>query len=309
MFPAHGAFALAMGITSGYPVGAKVASDLYLENLCTKTEAERLIAFTNSSGPLFIIGAVGTGMFFDSKVGLLLFLTHFLASITVGILFRFYKRNDTSSGIIPQVSIKSKTYETLTLKNLGKVMGDAIQKSIATLLLIAGYIVFFAVLSNILVNTGVASFFTTGIEEMLKLVHVSPDMSDGIFTGILEITNGINKISKLNGLKYSESLPIVALILGLGGFSVHMQVASIIADTKLSMKPYLAGKLLQGVFAAIYTYILMKFTNFFSLDIVESFNYSNSGIKIVSESSNLFVVILSLVAIAISIQIIRKMKI
>ena len=75
------------------------------------------------------------------------------------------------------------------------------------------------------------------------------------------------------------------------------------------MKPYLAGKLLQGVFAAIYTFILMKFTNFFSLDIVESFNYSNSGIKIVSESSNLFVVILSLVAIAISIQIIRKMKI
>lgn len=309
MFPVHGAFALAMGITSGYPVGAKVASDLYIKNLCTKTEAERLLAFTNSSGPLFIIGAVGTGMFFDSKVGLLLFLTHFLASISVGILFRFYKRNDTSSGIIPQVSIKSKTYEILTLKNLGKVMGDAIQKSIATLLLIAGYIVFFAVLSNILVNTGVASFFTTGIEEMLKLVHVSPDMSDGIFTGILEITNGINKISKLNGLKYSESLPIVALILGFGGFSVHMQVASIIADAKLSMKPYLAGKLLQGVFAAIYTFILMKFTNFFSLDIVESFNYSNNGIKIVSESSNLFVVILSLVTIAISIQIIRKMKI
>ena len=95
MFPVHGAFALAMGITSGYPVGAKVASDLYIKNLCTKTEAERLLAFTNSSGPLFIIGAVGTGMFFDSKVGLLLFLTHFLASISVGILFRFYKRRNS----------------------------------------------------------------------------------------------------------------------------------------------------------------------------------------------------------------------
>lgn len=56
--PGSGAFALAMGITSGYPVGAKVAKDLYKDNLCTKTEAERLIAFTNSSGPLFIIGAV-----------------------------------------------------------------------------------------------------------------------------------------------------------------------------------------------------------------------------------------------------------
>ena len=56
--PGAGAFALAMGITSGYPVGAKVAKDLYKDGLCTKTEAERLISFTNSSGPLFIIGAV-----------------------------------------------------------------------------------------------------------------------------------------------------------------------------------------------------------------------------------------------------------
>ena len=54
-----GAFALAMGITSGYPVGAKVASDLYKDKLCSKIEAERLIAFTNSSGPLFVIGAIG----------------------------------------------------------------------------------------------------------------------------------------------------------------------------------------------------------------------------------------------------------
>lgn len=57
--PGCGAFALAMGITSGYPVGAKVASDLYKDNQCSKVEAERLIAFTNSSGPLFIIGALG----------------------------------------------------------------------------------------------------------------------------------------------------------------------------------------------------------------------------------------------------------
>lgn len=307
--PGCGAFALAMGITSGYPVGAKVASDLYLENLCSKTEAERLIAFTNSSGPLFIIGAIGSGMFFDSKVGLLLFLTHFLSSITVGFLFRFYKRNNTSKDIIPQVSIKSKTSEALTFKNIGKAMGDAMSKSISTLLLIAGYIVFFAVLSNILEQTGISSFFVNWINEILKFMHIPKEMSNGIFTGILEITNGINKISTLKGIEYAKCLPVVAFILGFGGFSVHMQVASIIADAKLSMKPYLAGKFLQGIFASIYTYLLMKFTNFFSLDVVESFNYNTNGIKIVSESSNLLVVILTLVAIGISIQIIRKMKI
>ena len=135
-----------MGITSGYPVGAKVASDLYKDKLCTKEEAERLVAFTNSSGPLFIIGAIGIGMFNDEKIGLLLFLTHFIASLTVGILFRFYKKNSTKS-IITQVSINS---NSIKLSNLGSAMSEAIQKSISTLLLIGGYIVFFAVLSEIL---------------------------------------------------------------------------------------------------------------------------------------------------------------
>lgn len=81
--PGCGALALCMGMASGYPVGAKVASELYAHNECSKIEAERLIAFTNSSGPMFIIGAVGTGMFGDEKIGLLLLITHFLASITV----------------------------------------------------------------------------------------------------------------------------------------------------------------------------------------------------------------------------------
>lgn len=306
--PGCGAFALTMGIASGYPVGAKVASDLYKENLCNKIEAERLIAFTNSSGPLFIIGSIGTGLFLDAKIGLLLFLTHFLANLTVGILFRFYKRSLQTTPIISQVSAKTKNYANLTFKNLGKVMGEAIQSSISTLLLIAGYIVFFAVLSNVLVNSGISSIFIRCIEKFLGLINISIKLSDGIFTGILEITNGINKISKLNNISYIESLPIVALILGFGGFSVHMQVASIISEAKLSLKPYLIGKLMQGILASIYTYLIMKFTNFFSLDIVESFSYNTKSIKIISESSNLFVILLVLLAIGISIQIIRKIK-
>lgn len=181
MFQEAGAFALAMGITSGYPVGAKVAKDLYNNKLCTKIEAERLLSFTNSSGPLFIIGAIGTGMFLDSKIGLLLFITHFLSSITVGIIFRNYKKTVTTLNIIPQVSIKSKSYDTLKLQNLGKFMGNAIQNSISTLLMILGYMIFFAVLSNILSNTGISNLFNFIIEYILNIFNISIDLSSGIF--------------------------------------------------------------------------------------------------------------------------------
>ena len=56
--PGEGAFALIMGTISGYPMGAKIVADLKEKESVNKVEAERLLAFTNNSGPLFVIGAV-----------------------------------------------------------------------------------------------------------------------------------------------------------------------------------------------------------------------------------------------------------
>ena len=52
--------ALALGFVGGYPVGARTAIALYENGQCSKTEAERLLAFCNNSGPAFILGVVGT---------------------------------------------------------------------------------------------------------------------------------------------------------------------------------------------------------------------------------------------------------
>ena len=51
--PGVGAFALAMGLASGYPIGAKITAQLRREKLCTQAEGERLISFTNTADPLF----------------------------------------------------------------------------------------------------------------------------------------------------------------------------------------------------------------------------------------------------------------
>jgi len=92
-----GIAALILGIISGYPVGAKTVANLKENGLCSDIEAERLIAFTNNSGPLFIIGTVGLGIFLDVKIGFLLLLIHILASLTVGFIFRFWKINSKVS--------------------------------------------------------------------------------------------------------------------------------------------------------------------------------------------------------------------
>lgn len=66
--PGIGAYAFIMGIISGYPVGAKIVTEFRNNGMCSKAEAERLLAFTNNSGPLFIIGTVGISMFGDTLI-------------------------------------------------------------------------------------------------------------------------------------------------------------------------------------------------------------------------------------------------
>lgn len=92
--PGEGSFPFLMGIISGYPTGAKIVSSLKEKKICNADECERLIAFTNNSGPLFIVGTVGAGLFGNSNIGFLLLITHILACITVGFLFRFWKCNN-----------------------------------------------------------------------------------------------------------------------------------------------------------------------------------------------------------------------
>lgn len=144
--PGAGAFALSMGWLSGYPTGAKITSELYQDGKCSFEEASRLLAFTNTSGPLFIIGTCGIAMFNNNKIGFLLLISHILGSITVGLVLKKRFHSPNLSDIISRKSGKINTSEDLNLKNLGKFVGSAIQNSFSTLIMIGGYIVAFAII-------------------------------------------------------------------------------------------------------------------------------------------------------------------
>ena len=60
---------------------------------------------------------------------------------------------------------------------------------------------------------------------------------------------------------------LTAFLLGMGGISILLQIISIVSKTDLSIKPYIIGKLLQGVIAAFYTYVFIQFFPFFNFDL------------------------------------------
>lgn len=79
-----------------------------------------------------------------------------------------------------------------------------------------------------------------------------------MFSGAIEITNGIKNISLLNFSDIRFKITSVAFILGFGGFSVFLQILSIISKHHLSIKPYFYGKILQALLASFYTFLFFK---------------------------------------------------
>lgn len=239
-----GAFPFIMGIISGYPTGAKIVSDFRKNNICTKVECERLLAYTNNSGPLFIIGTVGSSLFLSTEIGILLLITHIFGTLTVGIIFRFYKNNYYRNENI---------VDELDIDNFSSILTESIFNSFKTTGMIFGFIIMFSIINNILLTSGILKLF--------------PSTIIGSILSTCEITNGINYISMIKSSNLTIQLILTSFFLGFGGISVLMQVYSIISKTDLSIKPYILGKLLHGLTSAIYTLIIILLFPSFSFKI------------------------------------------
>lgn len=261
--PGCGSFAFAMGITSGYPVGAKITAEMRRDNFLTKKEAERLLAFTNNSGPLFIIGAVATGMFKIPQVGFLLLGCHIAACITVGILFGFYGREKRKNEYGYNRQLLSRFKKELlygssnTGANFGTTFGNAVKNSVMLLFAIGGFIILFSVIINLLLETGFIRMTSSILSPLLIPFGVDANILSAVISGFFEITTGTSLASSISHISLFQKLIASSMIIGWAGLSVHAQVLSITSSTDISIKPYLFGKFLQGIFSAVYTYIVL----------------------------------------------------
>lgn len=251
--PGIGAYALFMGIISGYPVGAKIVTDLRNKNLCTKEEGERLITFTNNSGPLFILGTVGISFFGNTSIGILLLITHLLSCFTVAFIFRFWKYTKRKINI----ETIHNSSDIIGIKDFGKILSSSIINAIKSVVLIGGFVVFFSIVLSILNRMYFFKLFFDIFRPAFITLNINPNFIIPLISGIIELTSGINLVTIVPSTMLGINVIFVAFLLGFGGISTILQVWSIISDTDISIKPYIIGKFLQGIFASIYTFIII----------------------------------------------------
>lgn len=206
-----------MSILSGTPSSAYITKKLVNEGKISKEQANKILTFTYFSNPLFLY-TILLSIFKDPLVVIKLMLIHYLSNL---ILYLFMHKKEE------KLSFSSKPV------NIN--ISNSIKNSMNTNLMILGSIVFYFVLSSIIINT----------------FNFNP-LINTILRGILELTQGLNSLVT-SDFYYKEYIAI--FFISFGGLSIHTQVKCILDEENLDYMCFFKGRVYQTIIALILTII------------------------------------------------------
>lgn len=263
--PGEGAFVLSMGLAAGYPMDAVITARFRKQDLCSRIEGERMLAFSNTADPLFIFGAVAVGMFGAAQLGKPMAIAHYIGAFLVGVIFRFYGYADPPSHkeTVRTGNILGRAVDALVKarqedgRPFGQMMGDAVNDSIKTLWMICGFIMLFSTMVKIVDVVGLYTFIATPFEILFRLAGIDPDLVRAAVAGLFEIDLGTVAAAKASA-PLLQRVAIAGAIIAWSGLSVFGQVASVLTGTDIRMRPYIFARLLHAVLAYVATFFVMN---------------------------------------------------
>ena len=237
----YAATPLFLGLLGGYPIGAASVAELVREGKLNKDEGEKLLPFCNNTGPAFIIGAVGGGIFSSAGIGIMLYFVHILAAFSLGKMLSSSSCGNHSSAPKEEIQYGD------AISSLPTCVKIAVEKCLG----ICGFVIFFSILGALLEELGLLSFLALRISLGLGL-EIS--FCRSLLSGIMELGGGIASMSGMTAAPLNIAL--AAFILGFGSLSVHCQTLSVISGTNIKCARHFAGRIIHGLLSAVYAFIL-----------------------------------------------------
>lgn len=230
----HGVSAFIIGVTGGYPLGAAYIAQLRAQGLIGRDDASRLIVFCNNSGPAFIIGAAGVGVFGSAPVGFFLYAVHILAALIFGVI------------ICPKAPCDICYDEDIfSPVSLSAAFTASVKRAADSMIGVCSFVVAFSAINGVLDAMDITRSIAGELSYMLG---AELSWCKALLSGILELGNGIGSMT---GLAISPiNLALAAFILSWGGLSVHFQTFSMIAGTDIKTARYMIGRFLTALIAA-----------------------------------------------------------
>ena len=216
-----------LSFLSGFPAGAVAAADMYANNCLTKSDAEKLVALADNTGPALPVLLIGAGIFGDIRLGVIIYLIQ----ITASLICVFVMRKRISVGYEPRFpEMRSNVLRAVT---------DSVEKAVKSVALLCAYVILFSVVCDCL------SLLPAGYGV---LSYIKP---------FIEIVSGSRSAVSACGTR--AFIPVCGA-LSFGGICVHMQSAAICVPRGLSMKEHFRTKFLQSLLSMILASVFVIFT-------------------------------------------------
>ncbi|MFB5677125.1 sporulation integral membrane protein YlbJ [Paenibacillus terreus] len=264
--PGCGGFVAAISCASGYPIGAKLTAKLWQQKLLTREEGERLVAFTTSSDPIFLIGAVSVGFFHNPSIAVVIVLSHYLGALLIGLLMRFHAPHAPASSS-PNGKGRAGWREALQAMHqarmedgrpFGEMLRDSVISSLKLIIVVGGLVVFFCVLLESLNHSGLMHWLYRCADMVLTGVGMPTALGDAIVGGIFEVTLGASSAGAASGVPLAYKAAAAVFVLSWGGLSVHAQITSILNDTNLRYPPFLLARAVHSVISPVLLLLMWK---------------------------------------------------
>lgn len=226
--PPISSYVFFMSLLCGYPVGAKILDDLYMKGYIDSGDVKKCASFTSTSGPLFILGTMGSLILNDTKMAVFVLLAHYFSAFINGFLYRGKTKKEYKS-----VNL------TLDAKD---ALDDSIKSSAVTMLNLCGYIVVFNLIIDVLLNLNIIGF--------LENLSHSGGIVEALLCGMVEMTRGTIMTSKLSVPAFVKC-GILSFIISFSGMGIVFQTLSFIGECGVKKSVVILEKLSQSVIAAI----------------------------------------------------------
>ncbi len=197
-------YILIMSALSGAPNNAIIIKKFLDEKIITTQDASYLISFTTFNSPLFLYYYFNL-IFNDHKIIILMFMLIYVNNIII-----FFSLRKKLSNYKYEITKNNNTFF--------RAVTASISQSVNSILNIYATIMFFQIICD------------------LTLPRYS------LLRGFIEVTQGLNIISQLNvSIKIKELLTLV--ILSFSGFSIHIQICSILQDYHINYKYFYLSRI------------------------------------------------------------------
>ena len=242
--PSCSGYIFGMSIISGYPVGAKLICDFYEKGLIDSDDANKLTTFCSTSGPLFIIGTVGSIMLQNAFLGYVLYIAHILSAILNGILYRkVYK--------CKREHLINNANEKI---NYNELLASSMTSSISSVMIVGGFVAIFFMIIDVLTDLKILLPLSAFFDFLFSKIGIE-NIGNVLASGLVEVTRGCKELSMLN-LSPTLSATLASMMIGFGGLSIHAQSLCFLTKCKINIKFYLLQKITQTIFACVITFLL-----------------------------------------------------